>query len=173
MNEETKPTYLQRLIGDVRVLVLGARMLTEQEFDAHVAEALDMAEKTRVVMVVILGSPPMSAERRAKLARTGLTKKRTAVLTDSVAMRAVLTAISWFGGDLRPFSMGSAAQACEFLEIPQEAREALVLQVSSMSAAILGDAPRERRVEEGLARAVDRIKSRVDERAESIRRRRE
>lgn len=43
--------YIQRLVGDVRVLVLGWRMLTDAEFEAHVVEAVSMAGSVRAVIL--------------------------------------------------------------------------------------------------------------------------
>ena len=162
--------YIQRLVGDVRILVLGSRMLTDAEFDAHIVEAVSMAGSVRAVILAVLGSPPMSAERRAKLERAGLVHVPTAVLTGSVLIRSILTALRWLGGDARPFPMDGELQACEFLEVPVAERQALVRELRGMIVELKGDTqPLNERSGRGLVRAVERLERVVGARAEKMR----
>jgi hypothetical protein len=171
MSDRNDPGYIQRLVGDVRILVLGRRMLTDAEFDAHILEAVGMAGAVRVVLLAILGSPPMSAERRAKLEQAGLVRIPTAVLTESMAVRAILTALRWLGGDARPFPMQGDMQACEFLAIPANARQHVAQELRSMIADLAVVAPPVGSQQGTLSRTVQRIEQAVTARAGQIRKR--
>lgn len=170
MREGEERGYIQRLVGDLRVLVLGSRMLTEAEFDAHIVEAVSMAGSVRAVILAVLGSPPMSAERRAKLERAGLVRVPTAVLTDSVLIRSILTALRWLGGDARPFPLDAEMRACEFLEVPVASRQAVVSELRAMIAELKGKTrPVKGSSGRGLVRSLERLERVVGARADRIR----
>jgi hypothetical protein len=132
---------LQRLVEDVRVLVMGGvREPTEPEFDAHIDEALVMAPSVRVVLVVLLSdSAGLSQERRVKLARARLLEVPTAVLTASIRIHGMLTPINWLGGKVKPFGPQQFEEACDFLGIPRESRTGLREQMTTMCTELSGD----------------------------------
>jgi hypothetical protein len=134
-NEGTTPAFLQRLVDDVRVLVLGPRQLTDSEFDAHLVEAIAMARNVRVVLVVIIGEGLMSPQSRAKLAGAGLLETPTGVMTDSIRVRGLLTPINWLGGKVKPFAPNEFEKASDYLAIPSAARSRLLEHVLAMKAA--------------------------------------
>jgi hypothetical protein len=170
MSDGEERGYIQRLVGNVRILVLGSRMLTEAEFDAHIVEAVNMAGSVRAVILSVLGSPPMSAERRAKLDRAGLVRVPTAVLTESVLVRAILTALRWLGGDARPFPMDAELRACEFLGVPVDSRPAVVRELRAMIAELTGRArPVHESSARGLVHALERLERVVGARTDRIR----
>lgn len=125
--------FVQRVVEGVRVLVYGLRPLTEPEFDAHVTEAAAMAPSVRAVMVVLVDDlGGLRPSWRAKLARKGLLQVPTAVISDSIRVRGMLTPINWLGGNVRPFATHELAQAFEFLTIPDASRPLLVEQIAGM-----------------------------------------
>jgi hypothetical protein len=147
VGQQAVPTdlgLLQRLVDDVRVLVLsGRREPTDAEFDGHVAEAMAMAPSVRAVLVIILmteGGAP-SPERRSKLARARLLDVPTAVMTSSIRIRGMLTPINWLGGNVKPFALHQFEEACDYLTVPRGTRERLRDQMMAMRAELAGDAP--------------------------------
>ena len=46
---------MRRLVGDVRLVVRGASLPATGVFDTHMAEAVAMSERTRAVLVAIVG----------------------------------------------------------------------------------------------------------------------
>jgi hypothetical protein len=128
----TGPALLQKLVGDVRLLVFGPRWPNDAEFDAHVVEAAAMSRSTRVVLV--MNPWELSADRRKKLAQADLLESPTAVLTDSIRIRGMLTPINWLGGKVYPFATNEFAKACDYLEVAAEARPALYREMMSMMA---------------------------------------
>jgi hypothetical protein len=125
-------TLVQRLIGDVRLVVRCAARPVTGEFDKHVAEAVAMSNRTRVVLVGIVGDGAdyqFDFEQRAKLCQAGLFARRHAVLAPRIRPERV-TSLKWLGAEIRPFAPDAFDEACDFLAIARslrpELREALV-----------------------------------------------
>jgi hypothetical protein len=125
-------TLVQRLIGDVRLVVRHAARPVTGEFDEHVAEAVAMSNRARVVLVGIAGDGAdyqFDFEQRAKLCRAGLFAKPHAVLAPRIRPERV-TSLKWLGAEIRPFAPDAFDEACDFLAIAPlrrpELREVLV-----------------------------------------------
>jgi hypothetical protein len=152
---------LQRLVGDVRLLVIGGvHEASETEYDAHIVEAMAMAPSVRVVIVALLDdSAGLSQDRRAKLARARLLDVPTAVLTASIRIHGMLTPINWLGGKVKPFAPRQFEEACEFLEIPSDVRANIREQMTAMCTELCrtgADKKDERRSRSGTFAAVRR-----------------
>jgi hypothetical protein len=152
-------SLLQRLIDDVRLLVIGSQCEpTEAEFDAHIVEAIGLAPAVRAVMVVMLSDAAvLSPERRVKLARAELLDTPTAVLTASIRIRGMLTPINWLGGKVKPFAHHQFEDACNYLEIPPESRDTLRNELTTMRNEMTGgEKGEDRRSRSGTFAAVRR-----------------
>ncbi len=134
----------QTLVGDVRVVLQGAGSPTDAEVDRHIAEALAMAGSVRAVLVIAHGRDAAGpgAAQRARMARVGLLRVPTAVVTESVLARGVMTAVSWLGATIRAFAPEQLDQAYEFLDISAPARTRIPAQIEAMKAELLGHARR-------------------------------
>jgi hypothetical protein len=184
------PSMLQRLVGDVRVLVMAKRPRLAGEFDAHISEALAMASSVRVVLVVPLDpEAEMDATERKKLVRAGLLDTPCAALMDGPFARAINTALHWLGvSRARCFAPQRLEEACDYLQIPQSLRVSigstiyeLVTQMSHQWTPQLtpsgrmpaGDArsgiQEAAECAKGVVETADRVKSAVSGRVERIR----
>jgi len=101
-----KRVIFQRLVGDVRIVLQGPGRPTDDEIDLHIAEAVAMAGFVRGVLVMTEGpdAEGPDAGQRAKMARAGLLRIPTAVVTDAVLARGVMTAVSWLGTPIKGFA---------------------------------------------------------------------
>jgi hypothetical protein len=127
-----RPTLLHQRIEDVRVVVRGERDPTDAEFDAHLAEALVMAERIRVVVVVAAGRAQLSPAFRARLVHTGLFRTPHAILTDFSLARAEMASVSRIGANVRVFASSELEQALEFLLVAPRLREAIRQALAAM-----------------------------------------
>lgn len=129
-------TLLQKLVGDVRLVVRRAERPAPEEFDAHVAEAAAMGDAVRVALVVVIGSgrpTEFDAHQRAKLAQGGLLARPHAVLTPAV-QAGCMTAMSWLGAELAAFAPNEFDLACDFLKIQGRLRLDLADAIASLKA---------------------------------------
>ena len=136
-----KPVLLQRLVGDVRLVLQGSGRPSDDEVDLHIAEALEMANFVRAVLVVTQGSDAAGpdAGQRAKMARAGMLRVRTAVVTDAVLARGIMTAVSWLGAPIKGFAPEHLFRAYEFLKITQPVRARIPAQLEAMRAELRGE----------------------------------
>lgn len=120
-------TLIQRLIGDVRLVVRCASQPDAGDFDEHVAEAVAMSDRTRVVLVGLVGDGAdyqFDFQQRAKLCQAGLFAKPHAVLAPRIRPERV-TSLKWLGAEIRPFAPEAFDDACDFLAIAESRRPEL------------------------------------------------
>ena len=130
----------QRMVGDVRLVLQGAGRPSDEEIDLHIAEAVAMSHFVRAVLVIAEGPDAAgpNAAQRAKMARAGLLRVPTAVVTDSVLARGVMTAVSWFGGPIKGFAPEQLFHAFEFLKVSPPVRARIPAQLEAMRAELQG-----------------------------------
>jgi hypothetical protein len=120
-------TLIQRLVGDVRLVVRSAARPAACDFDEHLGEAVAMLNRTRVVLVGLVGDGAdfqFDFEQRAKLCRAGLFAKPHAVLAPRIRPECV-TSLKWLGAEMRPFAPDAFDEACDFLAIAEPRRPEL------------------------------------------------
>lgn len=135
-----KRVLLQALVGDVRVVLQGPGRPTNDEVDQHVAEAVAMASSVRAVLVFAdgLDAAGPDAGQRKKMARAGLLRVPTAVVTESVLARGVMTAVGWLGAPIRGFAPDHLFQAFEHLKISSPVRARIPLRLEELKAELYG-----------------------------------
>lgn len=133
-------TVAERLVGDVRLVMLGAGERTKDDFDAYLRESLKFERAVRATLLVV---PPcaagVSASERKALMRSGLLRKPTALMIDSLVARGILTALRWVGAtSLIGFAVDDFAGACDFLSIAQSVRPRLLSEIAAMKLLMQG-----------------------------------
>jgi hypothetical protein len=142
-----KRVLFQRRVGDVRLVLQGEGQPSDTEIDEHIAEASAMAGFVRAVLVVAEGSRAggPDARQRAKMARAGLLRVPTAVVTDSVLARGIMIAVSWVGTPIQGFASEHLSRAYEFLKLSGPVRARIPEQLEAMRAELYGRfVPRQR-----------------------------
>jgi hypothetical protein len=111
-----------RELGSVLVLFHSSRAPTNDEWDSILA----MLERTMrahgAVQIIVLteGGPPSATQRAALTRILAGGKSRSAVLTQSKAARAIVTALRWWNPTIVSFSPDDLASAMAFLRIEPE-----------------------------------------------------
>lgn len=106
--------------GRLMIAVQHAVPPTEDEWQRWLSFASHAEHELRA-LVETHGPCGPDARQRQQLAATvrGI-DVRTAILTDSVVTRGIVTAIAWFGVSLRAFPHGSTTEAHRYLELTTE-----------------------------------------------------
>jgi hypothetical protein len=124
-------TLVQRLVGDVLVVVRSAALPIAYEVDDQIRKAVSTLDRTRVVLVAVVGDGrdfQFDFELRAKLCGAGLFSKPHALLAPRLRPEPVV-ALKWLGAEVHSFGPDALAEACDALAIAAslrpELREAL------------------------------------------------
>lgn len=132
-------TIVQRLVGDVRVVVRSATSPAADELDDHVREAQAMSDRTRVVLVAVVGDGAeyqFDFDLRAKLCQADLFSKPLALLAPPIRPELVLS-LKWVGAEVHSFGPDAFDAACDSLAIAPsirpELREALAALKQEMT----------------------------------------
>lgn len=97
------------------IVVLGATTPDDADWEVLVeAQKRDGHDRT---LVVTAGGAPTARQRKAILDASGGKGLPAAVLTDSVVVRGITTAISWFVQDVRAFPPHDLQAALDHLKI--------------------------------------------------------
>jgi hypothetical protein len=135
-----KRVLLQKLVGDVRLVLQGEGHPMDDEVDLHIIEAVAMAPSVRAVLVFTDGPDAAgpNAGQRARMARAGLLRVPTAVVTESVLARGVMTAVSWLGTPIKGFASEDLFRAFEFLKVSAPVRARIPAQLEALKAELHG-----------------------------------
>jgi predicted Zn-dependent protease len=115
------------LQGDLVVFVNGDETPRHSEWSGYY-DALDRAAQTHPqpslrILVVTAGGSPSPTQRRDAAEAARRIKIRSAVMTDSITARAVVTAFGWLRMDMKAFDSQRFEDACAYLEMSQNERE--------------------------------------------------
>ncbi len=170
-NTEPLPSTLQRLVGDVRVVVMANRPRRSGEFDAHIAEALAMAPRMRATLVVNLEpGAAMTATERKRLVSVGLFAFPCAVLMEGAVARSIFTALRWLGVvNVGSFAPHELHKACDYLRVSSEQRESIATAIRQLTAQLGPSSRASGLAARDVVKTAERIEDVVAERLERIR----
>lgn len=115
--------YMYRSAGRCIVLAHGDRSASDEEFAALVSEIerVVQVEGSARLLVYAAGDGGPNAGQRATLRRLSSLPLLSGIVSDSMAVRAIVTAISWFMKQpVRAFSTQEAAAVLGFLELSSQ-----------------------------------------------------
>jgi hypothetical protein len=113
-----EPALLYEFVGRVMVYVGGRRPPTDAEWDGHLlALRQHVAVHSDWRCIVWPGAAPISPVHRKRLADVLPKNARTAVVTDNVVDRGIVTALAWFVDGIRAFSLSHQDQALAYLQL--------------------------------------------------------
>ena len=130
----------QRRVGDLRLVLQGKGQPSDAEIEQHIAEATAMGDFVRAVLVIAEGPDASGpdARQRSKMAQAGLLRVPTAVVTDSVFARGIMTAVSWLGAPIQGFAPEHLADAYEFLQLSESVRARIPERIEALRAELRG-----------------------------------
>jgi len=96
---------------------------TDEEWARWIALALDpSADGVRTIVESSGNSGPNAKQRRALADALGGADIRSAILTDSLVVRGIVTAIAWLNVSLRAFAPDQQREAAEYLGLDASER---------------------------------------------------
>jgi hypothetical protein len=139
---------LHEVLNGVLVCVHGPTVPSDGEWHAYLDAGVS---GVRVALVIAGDSPGPNPRQRALIAKVpNLAGIPTAVVTTSRAARCVVTALSWFGKDIRAFTPSELDDAVAYLGLSVDHRVAALQAVRRMqltlSPALDADIPLRRAV---------------------------
>jgi hypothetical protein len=120
-------TLVQRLVGDVLVVVRSAALPLTNEVDDQIRQAASVLDRTRVVVVAVVGDGrefQFDFELRARLCSAGLFSKPHALLAPPLRPELVAT-LKWVGAEVHSFGPDALDEACDLLAIAPSVRSEL------------------------------------------------
>jgi hypothetical protein len=111
--------------GRVCVAVLGDIPPTSEEWSRWVA-LLSERRGTRLRVLVETHSGPNAAQRKGLAEALRDDDVRFAILTDSLIVRGIVTALAWLGLPHHAFSIAQSQPACNYLELDSSERSQLL-----------------------------------------------
>jgi cytosine/adenosine deaminase-related metal-dependent hydrolase len=105
---------------------------TDTEWDSLIALFEQRSHGVVRVLVEAQGAGP-NAKQRKQLSEVGRTLNyRAAILTDSVVVRSMITAMSWLGMPHQAFALGDHVAASDYLELSPQERALLLAELPGL-----------------------------------------
>lgn len=130
------PTMSFRVVGNVLVIANRSEPPPESEWDALMEKlrALDARGEFAQMRLLVFseGGGPNTMQRKQFTDLLAGRTQLTAVVTDSMVARGIVTAMSWFNPMTRAFASGHMSDALRFLQIDDAAQDAILHAASDM-----------------------------------------
>lgn len=133
-----KRTFLYEVEADVFLCAHSDEPPTVEEWDEMVAFIAGLRRESLDVLVVTDTVGPNARQRSALTALPGARNLRQAVITPSVVVRGMATALAWMGLPVRPFAPDEIDAATAFLGITADSRPLVVRRLAGLRARIAG-----------------------------------
>ncbi len=124
--EFTSPRFGFVGVNDVLICVNSAKNPEDEEWQAYVLEGRAMLARYGEIRVLVfsLGGGPNASQRSQINEEFKDRPQRVAVMLNSLLVRGMVTALSWFNSQIRAFNLEQIDQACTHLGLsPLEARQ--------------------------------------------------
>jgi hypothetical protein len=127
-------------VSNVLVLVHSERPPSDAEWQPCMDETKKRVKSGTLagILVVTAGGGPTSVQRMMIGDIDGFQKLPTAIVADSTIARGIVTAISWFGKDIRSFQPAALDGAFQYLRVEARTRQWLLREVASLRARLAG-----------------------------------
>jgi hypothetical protein len=119
-------------VSDVLVAVHGDQPPSSSEWRRYLAACANASDKVRANVVVTSGGGPNAAQRAELSNLPNLMTFPTAVVSSSIVVRGIVTAISWLGKRIKAFSPADIDSACRYLALTAETKPKVLLAVRAM-----------------------------------------
>jgi hypothetical protein len=120
------------IVHEVLVAVHGRQAPSNSDWRAYVGLWLANAERVRSNLVVTAGGGPSPQQRTEISKHPNINSFATAVVSDSMLVRGIVTAISWSGKPIKAFSPREMELALGYLETGPDTRAKVLLEVAAM-----------------------------------------
>lgn len=132
----TASTLLHRTHGRLLVFVNNEQVPNDAEWRGYETafEQLGRAQSSPCLLVVTAGGTPTPKQRHRIGELAVAMRVRTAVVSDSLVARSIVTVFSWLNIEIKAFSTANLPLALEYLDLSSVEREWAFLAVKEMQA---------------------------------------
>ena len=136
-----EPTFVYGPEGDLLLTVHGATPPTDEEWRVYLEFCRTLIGKATRNLVVTSGAGP-NGQQRSKLIKEfpEFTPIPVAVVSDSSTTRGIVTALHWFGKNIRAFRSSNLTGALEYLGLPAERHAAVIEKLRTLTASLSPEA---------------------------------
>lgn len=130
-------SMLHELQGDVMLVVQGDVPVVDDDWDEYLATLA--ANPSVKAFLISADNHGPNANQRAKLANLrSIDPLPKAVVTTSMAVRGIVTALSWLGSNIRAFAPNQIEGAFEYLGVASNAHAALLERLALLKTRLAG-----------------------------------
>ena len=128
-------------VGDVLIVCSTSGTMPEQGYDQLMKAAQSAPIKKMIALNA--GTTEVNSVQRKQAAELNKAKGlNCAVVTDDRLVRGIVTAVSWLGGNLKPFSWSNLRDAVRYLKVSPNVEEEIVNRCLRLKDECLGEATR-------------------------------
>lgn len=132
----TVAQYKWTVVDDVIIAIGTDGKLPEEAWKAFVHE-MDTKSITKYLQVVIGSIEVSSVQRKHGIDVVNKRGIKVSVVNDSPIVRGIVTAASWFGVDIKSFTLSELREAVRWLGVPLHRESAVVAAAEKLRASVL------------------------------------
>jgi hypothetical protein len=128
------PTFVYAPEGDLMLTVHGPIPPTDEEWRAYLEFSRTCVGRVTRSLIVSSGAGPNGRQRTMLMKEfPEFAPVPVAVVSDSSMTRGIVTALRWFGKNIRAFPPSQLAAALEYLGVPPERHAAVLDRVEALT----------------------------------------
>jgi len=136
-----KPTFVYAPEGDLLLTVHGAAPPTDEEWRAYLEFCRTLVGRVTRSVVMSSGAGPNGRQRSLLMKEfPEFAPIPVAVVSESSTTRGIVTALSWFGKNIRAFRPSELTGAFEYLGLPVARHAAVLERLRTLTASLSPEA---------------------------------
>jgi hypothetical protein len=129
-------TVAHKLLRNLMISVHGREHVSSEQFPEVLSTFQELDYENVRMLVVTEGGGPTPQQRREMVNAMGGREMVTAVVSDDIFIRGVVTALSWFNSKIKSFPRSDLEGAMRYLQIPPARFDEVRAEVAALRASL-------------------------------------
>lgn len=125
-----------KVVDNVFIVVHSREAPSNEEWDEYLEYYVAHLDKCQRILVISDGGGPNAVQRKKTSEAIKNTKTMTAVCTDQMLVRGIVTALAWFNNKIEAFPKKNVAEALKFLGASEAAASRLMAEATRLRSSI-------------------------------------
>lgn len=125
-----------RVVDNIFIVVHSKEAPTNEEWDSYLEYYGGHLDQCQRILVVSDGGGPNAVQRKKTSEAIKNTRTITAVCTDQMLVRGIVTALAWFNNKIEAFPKRNISDALKFLGASEAAAARILVEAGRLRASI-------------------------------------
>lgn len=133
-------TIAWTFVDGISLLVHADVPMSDEDWKHHVADCVARLSSLRGAIIMTERQGPNARQRELVAGEPGFHTRPVAVVTPSMMVRGIVTALRWFGSEMRAFNPEDLDRALVYVDVPAASRDRIRGALVQLRRSLLDDA---------------------------------